>query len=68
MSFAFNTENLKKYQEILSCYEDANGKLEKAKQGLLHIFNKWEYQPEIETLLLHPADDFHLGGYRYFYY
>jgi hypothetical protein len=53
---------------LLSCYEDPNGKLEKAKKGLMHIFNKWEYQPRIETLLLHPADDFHLGNHRYFYY
>jgi hypothetical protein len=53
---------------ILSCYEDSNGKLEKAKKGLVHIFNHWEYQPEIETLLLHPPSDFHFGQYRYFYY
>jgi len=53
---------------ILSCYEDSNGKLEKAKKGLLHIFNNWKYQPEIETLLLHQADDFNLGEHRYFYH
>lgn len=53
---------------ILSCYEDPNGKLEKAKKGLVYIFNKWEYQPEIETLLLHQPDEFHLGGHRYFFY
>lgn len=53
---------------ILSCYEDHNGKLEKAKKGLLHIFNKWEYQPEIETIQLHQPDDFNIGGHRYFYY
>lgn len=53
---------------ILSCSEDHNGKLEKAKKGLLHIFNKWEYQPEIETIQLHQPDDFNIGGHRYFYY
>jgi hypothetical protein len=52
---------------ILSCYENSNTKLEKAKQGLIHIFNGWEYQPEIETLLLHDPDYFHLNGHRYFY-
>jgi hypothetical protein len=61
---------------ILSCYDNPkgrlskgkldDGKLEKAKQGLIHIFNKWEYQPEIETLHLYPPDDIHLDGYRYF--
>ncbi|MBR9915565.1 MAG: hypothetical protein GYB32_12195 [Algicola sp.] len=53
---------------VLACYEDTNGKLEKAKQGLIHLFTKWEYQPEIETLLLHTPDYFHLSGHRYFYY
>lgn len=53
---------------ILSCYEDNNGKLEKAKKGLLHIFNKWEYQPEVEALHLYQPDDFKIGGHRYFYY
>ena len=53
---------------VLSCYEDPKGKLEKAKQGLNHIFDKWEYKPEIETLLLHKPDDFHLGTHRYFYH
>jgi len=53
---------------ILSCYEDPNGKLEKAKKGLLRSFNNWEYQPEIETLLLEQPNDFNLGGSRYFYY
>lgn len=53
---------------ILSCYEDPNGKLAKAKQGLIHIFNKWEYQPEIETLHLRQAYDLHLGEYQFFYY
>jgi hypothetical protein len=51
---------------ILSCYEDQNGKLEKAKKGLLHIFNRWDYQPEIATTLLHQPDDFNIGGHRYF--
>lgn len=53
---------------ILTCYQDNNGKLEKAKQGLLHYFNNWEYQPEIEVWQLHTPDDFHLGHHRYFYY
>ncbi|MGV3596928.1 MAG: hypothetical protein ACO1PI_03615 [Bacteroidota bacterium] len=53
---------------ILSCYEDTNGKLEKAKQGLIHLFNKWPYQPEIESIILHTPDYFALGGHRYFYH
>ena len=53
---------------VLSCYEDHKGKLEKAKKGLQHIFNKWEYEPEIETILLREPDDFNIGGARYFYY
>lgn len=53
---------------ILSCYEDSHNRLEKAKKGLIHIFNKWEYTPEIETLQLYTPDYFHLGSYRYFYY
>lgn len=53
---------------ILACYDDEHEKLDKAKQGLLHLFNKWEYQPEIETLLLLQPDDFNVGGHRYFYY
>jgi hypothetical protein len=53
---------------ILSCYEDTNDKLEKAKKSLIHLFNKWEYIPEIETILLQQPDDFNLGEFRYFYY
>lgn len=53
---------------VLSCYEDTNGKLAKAKQGVVHYFNKWEYQPEIDTILLSKPDDFHFRGHRYFYY
>lgn len=53
---------------ILACYEDSNDKLEKAKKGLIHLFKKWEYQPEIETIQLHTADYFHLKGHRYFYH
>ena len=53
---------------VLSCYEDHKGKLEKAKKGLQHIFNKWEYEPEIETILLREPDDFKIGGARYFYH
>lgn len=53
---------------VLSCYEDHKGKLEKAKKGLQHIFNKWEYEPEIETIQLREPDDFNIGGARYFYY
>ena len=53
---------------ILTCYEDPNDKLSKAKQGLIHRFNKWKYQPEIEAWQLHEPDNFHLESYRYFYY
>ncbi|WP_416867174.1 MAG: hypothetical protein ACMVP2_06960 [Imperialibacter sp.] len=53
---------------ILACYEDSNDKLEKAKTGLIHLFRKWEYQPEIETLQLFIPDYFPIEGYRYFYY
>ena len=53
---------------ILACYEDSNDKLEKAKKGLIHLFKKWEYQPEIEILQLHTPDYFHLKGHKYFYY
>lgn len=53
---------------ILSCYEDSHSRLENAKKSLIHIFNKWEYEPEIETLQLHTPDYFHLGHHRYFYY
>ncbi len=53
---------------ILSCYEDSHNRLEKARKSLIHIFNKWDYQPEIETLQLHTPDYFHLGHHRYFYY
>lgn len=51
---------------ILSCCEDSHSRLEKAKKSLIHIFNKWEYTPEIETLQLHTPDYFHLGHHRYF--
>ena len=53
---------------VLPCYTDSNGKLGKAMQGLIHIFNKWEYQPEIELIHLPKPDEFHLIGHRYFYY
>lgn len=53
---------------ILSCSVDSHGKLEKAKSGLIHLFNRWEYMPIIETLYLDPPDDFNLEGIRYFYY
>lgn len=53
---------------VLSCYEDHKGKLEKARKGLQHIFNKWEYEPEIETIQLREPDDFNIGGARYFYH
>lgn len=52
---------------VLSCYEDTNDKLAKAKHGLIHAFNRWEYQPEIETIAIGKPDDFHLKGHRYFY-
>ncbi len=53
---------------ILACYEDSNSKLEKARKGLIHLFQNWEYQPKIEALQLHTPDYFHLKGIRYFYY
>ena len=53
---------------ILSCYEDVNTKLEKAKQYLEGKFYQYDYTPEIETLQLHTPDDFHLGHHRYFYH
>lgn len=53
---------------ILACYENPNGKLEKAQKGLVHLFNKWEYQPEIEILQLHTPKNFDFSGDRYFYY
>ena len=53
---------------VLSCYEDNNNKLENAKKSLIHIFSKWEYQPEVETIKLHEPDYFQLGNHRYFYY
>lgn len=52
---------------ILSCYEDSNDKLANAKKSLEHLFNKWVYEPEIETILLSAPDDYHIGEYRYFY-
>lgn len=51
---------------ILSCYEDSNGKLNKAKQGLLHYFNGWNYMPEIKTYLLPSPNHISLSGSRYF--
>jgi hypothetical protein len=53
---------------ILSCYEDHNNRLERAKKYIMHLFNGWEYQPIIETLILDAPDDFELKGYRYFYF
>lgn len=53
---------------VLSSYEDQNEKLEKAKNGLVYLFNKWDYQPKIELILLSKPDEFQLGGFRYFYY
>ncbi len=53
---------------VLSCYIDKYRRLEKAKQGLIHLFNKWEYEPEIETFILSPPDYFHLDSHRYFWH
>lgn len=53
---------------VLSCSEDTNDKLAKAKQGLIHAFDRWEFQPEIETIELDKPDSYNLGGHRYFYY
>jgi hypothetical protein len=51
---------------ILSCYEDLNNKLEKAKKYLDWKFSQYDFAPEIETLPLHTPDYFHLGHHRYF--
>ena len=53
---------------ILSCYEDLNTKLDKAKQYLDGKFYQYDYTPKIETLQLHTPDYFHLGHHRYFYH
>jgi len=54
---------------VLSCYVDTNGtKLDNAKKSLIHYFNRWEYTPEIETILLSEPDYYELTGHRYFYY
>jgi predicted transposase YbfD/YdcC len=53
---------------ILSCYKDEHSRLDNAKKYLEHHFRKWDFAPEIETLLLHQPDYFNLGGARYFYY
>ena len=52
---------------VLSCYEDKNGKLEKAKKSLFHYFNKWEFSPKITILLLHSPDYFDFESHKYFY-
>jgi hypothetical protein len=52
----------------LSCYEDLNTKLDKAKKYLEGKFYQYDYPPKIETLQLHTPDDFQLGHLRYFYY
>ena len=76
--FADSTKSLKSLVEIskairpdkvvLSCYEDPKGKLENARKSLVHLFDGWEYQPEIVTILLDKPDYFNLGNYRYFYH
>jgi hypothetical protein len=53
---------------VLTCYEDSNGKLEKAKQSLIHLFNKWEFLPEVDAFMIHTPDYFNLNSSRYFYY
>ncbi len=53
-------------QIILACYEDQHGKLARAERALIHLFNRWEYQPTISTLLIHEPSYFNLTGYRYF--
>jgi|GEM_PF-841265 len=53
---------------ILSCYEDTNDSLNKAKKYLDGKFYQNPYAPEIEILPLHTPDNFHLGHHRYFYY
>jgi hypothetical protein len=53
---------------VLSCSIDTSGRIEKAKQGLIHLFEKWPYTPEIATIVLDKPSDFHVGGHRYFRY
>lgn len=53
---------------VLTCYEDSNDKLAKAKQGLIHLFKQWEFTPEIDTFVLYSPSYFHLSSYRYFYH
>lgn len=53
---------------VLSCYEDNNNKLAKAEKGLIHLFNKWAYQPNIEAIKLPEPNYSNIGNYRYFYY
>ena len=52
-------------QVILACYDDQNGKLSKAEKALIHLFNRWEYQPTISTLLLDESN-YNLDSHRYF--
>jgi hypothetical protein len=53
---------------VLTCYEDSNNKLAKARQGLIHLFGQWEFTPEIDAFVLDTPDYFHLDSYRYFYH
>jgi len=55
-------------QIILACYENNNGKLEKAKKSLIRYFKHWEYMPRIEIIDLEAPDYFDLEGFKYFYY
>lgn len=53
---------------VLACSVDDHGKLEKAKISLRRMFNKWAYEPKIETLLLKHPDYWHIKSHRYFVY
>lgn len=53
---------------VLACSVDDNGKLEKAKASLHHLFNKWAYEPQIEILKLRAPDYWHIKSHRYFKY
>lgn len=53
---------------VLARNVDDNGWLEKAKASLHHLFNKWAYEPQIETLKLQTPDYWHIKSHRYFKY
>lgn len=53
---------------VISCTEDKNDKLKKARQYLTHKMYKWKHKPEILNYLARTPDYFNFNGGRYFYY